>query len=167
MLILTYVVACALALCVNWNRWFFEPRVGESYPSPTAGTLAVMERLAGSEAGLDAIRQLSREEGLGLYGRWIQDPRVVLSLPRALVILDEELFLARAERSFVMGSHAQRMRAVDFLAETGSSRTEAILERARSYSHRRGEHELQEYVEQTLGRLRGGSTRRSEHVREQ
>jgi hypothetical protein len=163
-LMLSYVVAAALALCVNWNRWFFEPRVGEVYPSAAAGTLAVMESLARGDDGQDAVRKLTREDGLGLYDCWMQDPREILALPRALVILDEELFLARAERSFVTGSPEQKKRAVDFLAATGSSRTEAILERARSYSRRRQERELQEHVERTLGRLRSDPTRREAHV---
>lgn len=158
-LLFTYLVAGALALCVNWNRWFFEPRAGEVYPSPAAGTLAVMERLASGEAGVDAIRGLSREEGLGLYECWMRDPSAVPSLPRALVILDEELFLARAERTFVTGDPTQRARAVDFVAATGSFRTGAILERARSYSLRRGERELQEHIEQKLGGHRGPTRR--------
>jgi hypothetical protein len=148
-------------------RGFFEPRIKERY-KPLPPALASMAEAAAAGRtdiwpedarlqGSPEFREHQTQVRLALYDDWMLREGPPPASPRALVLADGPLFLARAERSLVAGNDEQRVRALKFLELSGSPDAVPVLEKAQTWAARRNLPELAAKIGDTLAALRSGA----------
>lgn len=156
----TFAAALVLACAIATQRGFFERYVRETYAPPAERVRAIGRALEGADANR-RLAELGPADREALYEAWMQDdegwPAVA---PARLVGADPDLFLARARRTLVCGSGAQRRRAARFLIESGHAAAREAVAEALGRARRQHDGELAEALQQTLAAGSGGPGRK-------
>lgn len=124
--------------------------------APLPAELEPLAEAAADRLDLEMFQGLSTASRLALYEDWMRRPvSEAVRMPQALAAADPDGYLARAERTLVAGSLAQKLRAVAFLELAASPAALPVLRRAMPWVARRRMPELRARIAEAIGRLEG------------
>lgn len=141
-----------IALVIVTNRWWFEGFLSKAYVDKThfsANAEDVLNQANKGEIDPAVYEQLDELQRSAVYEGWMADLKnQSTEAPRALVHMDEKLYLRKVEQSVVCGSPEQQQRALRFLLLSHSPQTHAILNRLAAWAQRRRRADWFELIDQ-------------------